>query len=161
MLKKLLNLVMVMMLGLFLYGSPAEAASLQKEDATIMNHTAVIVVEDISNKEFIQVIDLSGIKKMSSAVKWIEDNASGRNLRFTSSDPEMIESWKQATIEAGFKVKNAKENHKKLSQKAIRVLERGDKYSFEIKTIKSQGGNDLEKGISYVMGIAGLVAAFN
>lgn len=154
-------LAIVFVISFLVVGSTqqVEAAKLQSQANTKI-HTAVIVVEDFSQKEVVKVIDATGIRKMSGAIKWIEDNAEGRNLRFVSTDAELLDSWKQATAEAGYKVKNPEVNYSKISDKANKTLKRGTKYSFEIKNIKSKGNNDLEKGISYVMAAAGLISAF-
>lgn len=136
-----------------------EAAKLQAPKIT-KNHTAVIVVEDVSQKDYVKVVDLSGIKSMRAAIQWVEDNAAGRNLRFTSTDAELLDDWKQATCDAGYKVKNPEENYSKVSDKAIKMLKRGDNSSFEIKNIKKDN-NVVQDVVGTVGAVGALIAAFS
>lgn len=149
MLKK--TFAMALVAGVLLVGAtPTEAAKLQAPK-NVKNHTATIVVEDFSQDGYVKVINLSGIKSMRAAIQWVEDNAAGRNLRFVSIDSELLDDWKQATCDAGYKVKNPEENYRKVSDKAIKTLKRGDNVSFEIKNIKKDNNvaQDIAAGASF------------
>lgn len=154
-------LAVVFVLSLVVVGATqTEAAALEKQ-TVVRNHTATIVVEDISNEDFTRVANLSGIRKMSGAIKWIEDNAVGRDFRFVSTDPELLESWKESAVEAGFKVKKEKKDYKKISVKALKQLKRGETYySFEVKTIKRPPNRDGEKALSIISGVVGTALLF-
>lgn len=140
-------LAIVFVLGIvFLSSSSVDAAKL-KVDENVPKHTATIIAEKMVKNQVIEVVDLSGIKKMSAAVKWIEDNVPGGNWRFVSVDVELAESWKNANIQAGFKPKNPEENYKRVSAKAKQILKKGNNVSFEIKTVQT-GEDDGKKIMS-------------
>lgn len=130
-------LAVVIAIGfLFVGASSTEAAGLKTDTSKL--HKATIVVEDFSNKNLVRVTNLSNIKKMSQAVEWIENNASGRNLRFISVDLELLESWHKAAKEATRNTpKEIEKEDKKISEKAKKALKQGTKYSFELKSKKS------------------------
>jgi len=153
--KKLLAVVFVITL-VVVGASQTEAAPLERQ-TKVRNHTATIVVEDISNENYTEVRNLSGIKTISGAIQWIEDNAKGRDLRFVSTDPKLIADYKDSAVEAGFKVKKEKKNYKKVSVKALRQLKRGKTYySFEVRTIKRPPNRDGEKIAAGLTSLAGL-----
>ena len=138
MLKKLWSkiLAVIIAIGFVMIGSSSTEAASLKTDTKM--HTAVIVVEDFTHKDVVRVTNLSGIKKMSTAIEWIENNASGRNLRFISIDLELLESWKKAANEATRKApKEIEREDKQISEKSKKALKQGTKYSFELKGKKS------------------------
>lgn len=154
------SMAMALVAGVILVGAtPTEAARLQAPKS-VKNHTAVIVVEDFSQKDYVKVVDLSGVKSMRAAIQWVEDNAAGRNLRFVATDSELLDDWKQATCDAGYKVKNPEENYRKVSDKAIKMLKRSDNMSFEIKNIKKEN-NAVQDVVGTVGAVGALIAAFS
>lgn len=155
--KKIALAILFVFAVIFAGGIDAEAARLKVEKDP-KAHTAVIVVEDFTNKKQVHVDDVSSIGKLSQAIRWYEDNAIERNKRYVSTDPELLEYWKKAVIEAGGEVKNEEEDYHKISAKAKKMLKKGKTlYSFETKFIVPDKGKQFQQAASAVLGIAALV----
>ena len=149
MLKKFLSklLAVAFVLGFFCVGnSVTEAARLQDNQA-VKPYTATIVVEDFTGGDYVKVINLSHIRKMSQAVEWIENNSDGKKLRFVSVDIELLDSWKKAATDAYCKVRSEKQDENKISPRAQKMLKKGKKYSFEIKNARGHkwGTSDIDR----------------
>lgn len=137
---------------------PAYAATLQEETPTYNASKAVIVMEDISSKGQTQVIDLSGVKKMSQAKKLLADVVPGHNVRIVSVDNELLGCWAAAAEQVGFKPKSHSRDAN-ISNQALRMLRPESKFSFEIKTKK---GDKIgwKEGLGIATAVAGIIAAF-
>lgn len=150
--KKIMAVFAVFVISLFVGGiSITGAASLTE------GSKATIIAVNMETKA---ITDLSDKKTFSQALEWTEANAPGQNLCFVSVDKELLESWKQVILDAGYTAKNVRtgeEVYKKISQKAKHMLKEGTKYSFEVKNAKSgkSGWNmdDITDSIRDIKGI--------
>ena len=154
---KQIALAILFVVSVVFVGADTTEAARLKVEKSAKDHTAIIVVEDITPKQNVKVDDVSGIRKLSQAIKWYEDNAQDRNKRYVSTDPELLDSWKQAVIEAGGKVENEEIDYRKISPKAKKMLKNGTLYSFETKFIKASKGKQWEQVGSVALGLAALV----
>ena len=150
MLKKILSKVLAIafVLGFFCLGNSVTEAARLEDNQAVKPHTAIIVVEDLTGGDYVKVTNLTHIRKMSQAVEWLEANSEGKKLRLVSVDAELLESWKKAATDAFCKVSNSKQDNKKISEKAQRMLRKGTKHSFEIKNAKGYkwGTSDIDRG---------------
>ena len=157
--RKVMAVVMAVMIWIS-SAVPAFAETLQEETPAYNASKAVIVMEDLSNKGQVQVFDLSGIKKMSQAKKMLTDIVPGRNVRIVSVDRELLGCWASAAEQVGFKPK-AHSTNPNISTQAQRVLKPSEKFSFELKTKKGEGGKiGWKEGLGIATAVAGIWAVF-
>jgi len=149
MLKKFLSklLAVALVLGVFCVGTSSTEAAGLKKNQTVKPNTALIVVEDLTGGDYVKVTNLSHIGTISEAVEWLEKYTDGKKLRFVSVDAELLNSWKNAAADAFCKVRNEKQDNKKISEKAQKMLKKGKKYSFEIKSVGGYkwGTSDIDR----------------
>lgn len=163
MLKNLRNVFIALVLAIgviFVGAAQTEAASLK--DNQYVSPKAVIVMEIITNKDFVEVVDLTPYESEFSAENFIRKVVPGKNVRFVSDDQEMVNSWRKCAVKVGYeKSKKVKEiKDKKLSMKTISSLNPGQKYAFEIKTIQTGNKFGWEEGVGIVTAVAGFASLF-
>ena len=97
-----------------------------------------------------------------SAQKYIKKVVPGKNVRFVSDDQELVNSWRNESIEVGYRnIKKVKEiKDKKLSMQTISSLNPGQKYAFEIKTVQTSTKFGWEEGVGIATAVAGFASLF-
>lgn len=164
MLKNLKNVFIALVLAigvLFVGAVQTEAASL-KDNQYVRPTKATIVMEIITNKDFVQTIDLTPYDSVTQADNIIRDVVPGKNVRIVSNDQELVNSWNARAKHVGYKkIKKVKEiSDKKLSIQTVQQLNPGQKYFFEIKTVKTGNKFGWEEGLGVITAAAGFVSLF-
>lgn len=147
--KKVMCAILVVVMSV-VFASSALAATLVEDRRDESIELTSIVMLDITNKGSIKTTDVGGLKTVAAVESFLRDVVPGKNVRFVSSDAELLQSWADVASSMGFKPK-AKANPD-LSAKAQKILRRGNLCAFEIRTVKGQ-----KFGLREAVGVAGVV----